>query len=199
METGLEIKDTLIAETPLSQSGIVPSYREQVFGAGSNVAKFNDDGFFIGATEFSSAPFKVSYSGVVTASGAIIRGSLNADDITAGTLSGRTIKATGGGGSDVWIDSSDGSVKFYYGGVEKSFIFCNSSGNVLFDADQGIYITAVTDFSAIADSITMVSRTDLISVFNDDGGSDTAKWVNDTSLTMEHRDNGDLAISGSYL
>lgn len=66
METGLEIKDTLVVEQKIAESGVSQSIREQSFGAGANVAKFNDSGFFIGATEFENAPFKVAYNGRTT-------------------------------------------------------------------------------------------------------------------------------------
>ena len=248
-ETGLGIKDVVVEEAPLSNSGPIPTFREQVFGSEPNIAKFNDEGFFIGASTFASAPFKVTYAGSVTASdltltgGTIkagqtayntgtgywigtvsgtpkfsigdgstkyltwdgtaltIRGTLNADDIVAGTLTGRTVKAKGTGvSSDVWLDGSIGEVAFYYGGVKIADLYCDTSGRILLDsASQSIYITASSDFYAFGGNSFIVSNSDLNCVFNDNGGSDTARWINDTSLTMEHRDNGDLAISGLYL
>lgn len=130
-----------------------------------------------------------------------IRGTLNADDIVAGTLTGRTVKAVGTGvASDVWLDGAVGEVAFYYGGTKIADLYSDTSGRVLLSStSQSIYLTAGTDFYTSGDNWFAVSNSDLNSVFNDNGGSDSARWVNDTSLTMEHRDNGDLAISGSYL
>lgn len=248
-ETGLGINDPLIVETPLANSGIIPSFREQVFGAGSSIAKFNDDGFFMGATNFADAPFKVTYAGSVTAndltltggtvkagqtayntgtgywlgtvsgtpkfsigdgstkyltwdgSALTIRGTLNADDITAGTLIGRTVKAKGtGSASDVWLDGSVGEVSFYYGASKTADLYSDTSGRVLLtSASQSIYITASTDFYCSGNNWFAVSNSDVTSVFNDDAGQDSVRWINDATLSMEHRDNGDLAISGSYL
>jgi hypothetical protein len=64
-----------------------------------------------------------------------LRGSLNADDIVAGTLTGRVVKAKGSGvGTDVWIDS-DGKVKFYYGGTSYGSIWMDSNYNLIYDAN----------------------------------------------------------------
>lgn len=129
-----------------------------------------------------------------------IRGTLNADDIVAGTLTGRTVKAVGTGvASDVWIDGSVGEVAFYYGGVKIADLYSDTSGRVLLTSSaQSVYITAAGDFYCSGNDWYAVSNKDLTSVFNDDGGSDSARWINDSALTMEHDDGGDLTISGSY-
>lgn len=187
-------------DTPLTGS-LIKNLKSLQIGSGDTQLRVGKDGFYIGNDVYADAPFKISYDGVLTASGAIIRGTINADDITAGTLTGRTVKAVGTGvASDVWLDGSVGEVSFYYGGVKIADLYSDTSGRVLLtSASQSIYITANTDFYCYGNNWFAVSNTDLTSVFNDDGGSDTVRWINDSSLTMEHRDNGDLAISGSYL
>ena len=69
---------------------------------------------------------------------------LSADYIDAGTLTGRTIKANNGTGSDVWMQN-DGFIKFVYNGGEKSFIFCDSDGNVKWDVDNSLFVDFNTD------------------------------------------------------
>jgi hypothetical protein len=129
-----------------------------------------------------------------------VRGTLNADDITAGTLTGRTVKAVGtGSASDVWLDGAVGEVSFYYDGTKIADLYSDTSGRVLLSSSsQSVYITAGTDFYCSGNNWFAVSNSDLTSVFNDNGGSDSARWINDSSLTMEHDDGGDLTISGSY-
>lgn len=213
METGLGIEDKLIESKEVNPNGgLDQNFRELSAGAGSSVFKVNADGVFIGAETYASAPFKVNYAGNFTVgsgsnsvtwngSTLAVRGSLNADDITAGTLVGRTVKAKGtGSASDVWLDGSVGEVSFYYNGTKIADLYSDTSGRVLLtSSSQSVYITAGTDFYCSGADWFAVSNSDLTSVFNDDGGGDSARWVNDSSLTMEHRDNGDLAISGSYL
>lgn len=108
-------------------------------GAGSEQFQVNSDGLFLGADNFADAPFKVTYAGVLSATGATVRGTINADDITAGTLSGRTVKATGGTGNDVWLDSSTGQVQFRNAGTAYGYIVCDTSLNMLFVAKDTHY------------------------------------------------------------
>lgn len=75
----------------------------------------------------------------IISGGKVITGLLTADNIQVGTLIGRTIKANNGAGSDIWMQNN-GILKWVYNGGEKSFIFCDSSGNVKWDADNSIDI-----------------------------------------------------------
>jgi len=263
-ETGLGIKDILLEETPLSDSGIIPTFREQVFGSEPNIAKFNDEGFFMGASTFATAPFKVTYAGSVTASditltGGIlkagqtdyntgtgywlgtvsgtpkfsigngstkyvtwdgtaltIRGTLNADDITAGTLTGRTVKAVGTSGVDVWMNSSNGRLEFYYASVVKGFLSTDSSGNMNLDADNLVYITATNAgddiFMSAGDNIAISSQDiylfatsnvnaqcDGYNVFyNDDNDNSDCTWYSNSVQRMELQQDGDLIITGNF-
>jgi len=134
-----------------------------------------------------------------------IRGSLNADDITAGTLEGRTVKATGGAGVDVVMDSSDGKLKFKYGGSEKAYIYCDSSGNLNIDADDFLYLTADGDGDDIyigADDAMYATGADCYLVargavwieYNENGGSDIIVFANDGDAKVTIRDNGDMHV-----
>lgn len=238
-------------ETPSGNGDSFRGVQKFVMGAGSGRIEMNvKEGLFIGSDTFSTAPFSVDFSGLVTATNMTItggtvrfgktsfsdstnagyilnssgfyigsasdgkyikytiadgtltiRGTLNADDITTGTLTGRTVKAVGTGvASDVWLDGGVGEVAFYYGGVKIADLYSDTSGRVLLSsASQSIYITANSDFYASGGDMFFVSNSDITNVFNDNGGADSARWINDTSLTMEHKDNGDLEISGSFL
>jgi len=56
-------------------------------GSGNSCFKFDKAyGLWLGNASYASAPFKVDMAGVLTCAGANIRGTLNADDITDGTL-----------------------------------------------------------------------------------------------------------------
>jgi len=101
-----------------------------IFGSGNNILKFDDsNGLWLGNTDYSSAPFKVSMAGVLTATGANISG---------------TITITGGSGisnlSDVGAlaleDDLDGVPDgTTYGKVANTNI---SSGNIVLQVDQDL-------------------------------------------------------------
>ena len=136
---------------------------------------------------YAAASIKVSSAGLVAFSG--------------GTFTG-TVKALGSSAtSDVWVDGSAGSLRFFYNNVEVGYLYCSSSAQLLLASVDDVYISAVNggDVTVFSGLLTLISNSDITSVFNDNGGTDSARWINDTSLTMEHRDSGDLAISGSYL
>ncbi len=57
-------------------------FKEIRVGAGVNLLGANSEGFWIGSDHYSNAPFRVSYDGVLYASGAIISGA---------TISGSTV------------------------------------------------------------------------------------------------------------
>jgi hypothetical protein len=75
--------DPVITSTANTTSA-VQHFREISAGAGANIWKVNSEGQFMGATDYSSAPFKVSYQGAVTCSNISITGGT----ITGATLSG---------------------------------------------------------------------------------------------------------------
>jgi hypothetical protein len=145
-----------------------------------------------------------------------IRGTLNADDITAGTLVGRTVKAKGTeSGVDVWLSSSSGSVDFYNGSSLVAYLIADTSGNVLLDSDNHMYITAdgsgddlsITVGDAVLISshsgywecnadLTFVSDNNYV-FYNDDGDNTDCHWVSDTTERMELQQDGDLNVDGN--
>lgn len=80
------------------------------------------------STDYSGATIKISSAGYVNFTSGTFTGSLgsgvsiSSPVITGGTITGSTLKATGGSGADVWIDSSDGQVKFYIGGAKIGYM-----------------------------------------------------------------------------
>lgn len=94
-----------------------------------------------GATTFAiESDGDATFGGtLVAASGTF--GTITSGSISGVTITGSTIKATGGAGSDVWMDSSDGTLKFFHAGSEKGFMYSNSAGDILFSADENMAIT----------------------------------------------------------
>ena len=125
------------------------------------------------SSTYAGATISISAAGVVAFTSGSFRGTLNADDITAGTLSGRTVKATGGAGSDVWLDSSDGTLKFFHGGNEKGFIYSNSAGDIFASADENFAIN-----------------------FNDGGGTGSFSVSNDGTPQLIIFDSGLIQAAG---
>lgn len=132
----------LIGQEISTRASQIAHFAELSTGAGETTFKVNNQGMFMGASNYGDAPFKVDYSGNMTAANAefpggtvtggqtayntgtgfwmgldgtvykfsigdgstkyltwdgtslTIRGTLNADDITAGTLTGRVIQTS---------------------------------------------------------------------------------------------------------
>lgn len=269
----------LIQEGPTSVGSVVSSFREFAAGAGVNVAKLNKEGFFIGAGDFSSAPFRVDYTGHVVATSAefpsdaskldalggaynsaasgarvrimsdantgllivddagaevfkalvggtdvgdviignyagnkglkwdksaatfTVRGTLNADDITAGTLTGRTIKAVGTGvASDVWMDSTAGTVSFYYGGVKKSDIYCDTSGTLLVTAVNDVLLQSTDTFVIDSGSRFDVFADAAIRMnFNYNGGTDSFLIYSNSVNVLQIDSSGHLYTGGNII
>ena len=69
--------------------------------------------------------------------------SLNADVINAGTITGRTVKATSAtSGANLIMDAANKRLAFLYDNVEKSFVYGDSGGNLIIDADNLVFIQA---------------------------------------------------------
>ena len=78
-------------------------------------------GFWAGATAQGSAPFRVTAAGVLTCTGASIRGTLNASDLTAGTLNFASISRS----SLSIIASEIGSGQVTYGKIAADAVRTN--------------------------------------------------------------------------
>lgn len=102
---------------------------------GSGVANLSDAGNL--ATKDS-----VAYTDCDTTlitSGYISVPRLLANNVQAGTFTGRDFKANGGSGTDVWVQN-DGYIRWRYGGGTKGFMWCDSLGRIKIDADESFEI-----------------------------------------------------------
>lgn len=81
-------------------------FNEFSSGAGSTVVKTNSFGFFVGADNFSDAPFSVDYEGNMTAEEGTFGGSLSA---ATGTFTGKVEIKDGSGNVVILIDPNASS------------------------------------------------------------------------------------------
>lgn len=108
-----------------------------------------------------------------------IRGTLNADDITAGTLSGITVQSTSSTtGAKVRL-AAGSSLDFLYNNSVMAYVYA-SDGRMMIDADNSLYIGA--------DNEVMI-------YYNDDGGSDSCAWAEDGGFAMAIDDAKDLTVA----
>lgn len=122
----------------------IAHFKELSVASGATTFKANSEGVFAGAGSYGSAPFKLSYGGVLSATGASISGTITA---TGGSITGNlTVSGsiTAGGSVAVKLDGSTGKVKFLYSGNEKGSIYADSSGNLQFKAggSDGMYFNS---------------------------------------------------------
>jgi hypothetical protein len=127
-----------------ASTDVIIGYGKTDFGQDSTAGFLIGYDFSAAAAKFevgSSASNMIKYDGSTLS----IRGSLNADDITAGTISGRTVKATGGA-VDVWLDSADGQLKFYSGSAKVGYVTGYNDGSyggsVEIQADNYLHLKA---------------------------------------------------------
>ena len=127
-----------------ASADVIIAYGKTDFGQDSTAGFMLGYDFSASAAKFevgSSASNMIKYDGATLS----IRGSLNADDITAGTISGRTVKATGGA-VDVWLDSADGQLKFYSGSTKVGYVTGYNDGthggSVEIQADNYLHLKA---------------------------------------------------------
>jgi hypothetical protein len=73
---GIEAKPIVINDSVDSLS----HFREFSSGAGANIVKSNNEGFFAGATNFTDAPFSVDYEGSIKAGKGTFSGKIEIKD-----------------------------------------------------------------------------------------------------------------------
>jgi hypothetical protein len=153
----------------------------------------------------------------IVSGGKIITSLLTADNIQAGTLVGRTVKANEGSGADVWM-SNDGVIYFRYANDNQAIFYCDTSGNLIIDADNSISllsdgtgdditIAAGEDLGLIARDLSVVcSRNagitcdDWIVTFNDDNDGSECYWADGATDNTRMRldEDGNLYIDDLY-
>jgi hypothetical protein len=125
-----------------------------------------------------------TFAGTVSA-GAIISANINADLINAGTLIGRTVKATGGA-VDVWMDSTDGQLKFYSGSTKIGYVTGYNDGthggSVEIQADNYLHLKA-NEWCQIN--------------YNATGGSGEYLIYNENTLVFKLDDSNNTTLGGT--
>lgn len=114
--------------------------RELSVGAGTDLFKVNREGVFVGAASFSSAPLRIPFTGVLTATGAIISGTITA---TGGTISGDvTVSGSlvvGDSGSyHLKLNGSNGRLELKSGSTVQSGIYNDASAKLTLDTNDSI-------------------------------------------------------------
>jgi len=150
------------------------------------------------SADYASATIKISSTGSVSFTSGTFRGSLNADDITAGTLTGRTVKAKGTGStSDVWIDG-DGTVKFYYGSSQIGYIYSSTSAQILFYSSNDLYLQTADQFAIDSGSAVSIFADSYITMnYNDNGGTDSFSLTSAGASRLTLDSSGNLNVVGN--
>lgn len=137
---------TTQAETPLNINnqpyvvGQIQHFKELSSGAGDTIWKVNSEGQFMGANNYTAAPFKVSYLGALTATGATVTGTVNA---TGGTFSG-DVTVSGSmivGNSASYhtkLNGSNGRIELKNGSTVQSGIYNDASAKLTLDTNDSI-------------------------------------------------------------
>ena len=124
-------------------------------GSGSSIFKADSNGIYLGNATFANAPFRVTPAGVLTASAAVLSGSIKTGEaITAGSGT-RTVKVSGSSNTDIILSAgnatpslapfkvkSDGSIE-----ITNLKLFKSDGTTKMFDSDTGFTDDA---FSEIA-------------------------------------------------
>jgi hypothetical protein len=134
-------------------------------------------------SSYSSASIKISSSGVVNFSGGTFTGTVKAIGTTAS--------------SDVWVDGSTGSLRFFYNNTEIGYLYANTSAQVLLhsgndmflSADDTISIDSGSSFDVFADSIIRMH-------YNYNGGVDSFYIYSNGSQMLQLDNSGNLFVSG---
>lgn len=114
---------------------------------------------------------------------------IDAQYITAGTIVGRTFKATNGIGSDIWIQNN-GVLSFRYGGENKATAFSDTNGDFLLEAENNLFLTGNS-------RIYLTSHGVLSLQANSDGGSDNISFVSNGSEIGYFSSEGDFVAAGN--
>jgi hypothetical protein len=128
---------------PVSELG---QFKELSSGAGSSVIKQNQEGFFIGADNYTDAPFKVDYDGDLTITGgAISGGTITGTSISGGTIIGSTFKTAEPGAATgrgvVITGGTDKDINFYYNTTLSAYMGGYTDG----DNSENCYLRIQSD------------------------------------------------------
>jgi len=153
-----------------------------------------------------STTFALDNNGNLTMKGTLLAGSviaanISADLINAGTLVGRTVKATGGDGVDTWLQNN-GQLLFRYGNSTKAYMQSDSSGRLIIDGDASITLQSTGDGDDIildaGARVTIKSKNKIEFKYNTDGGSDDVEWISDGTRRMILNQDGVLDVDSGF-
>jgi lipopolysaccharide export system protein LptA len=177
-KVGSSTKYMLFDGTNLTLTGNV------AIGSGNSIFKADENGIYLGNATFASAPFRVTPSGALTASGVDITGTINA---TSGTFSGNiTSNATITGGSLVGAAISGSSLVVSASGSDVNGLYTNQiniDGNGIQNA--GTYAGGTGNHASFirADGITQTtSLSGTTRIFGHTIIQNGALFVNDRKL-----------------
>ena len=149
-------------------------------GSGNNIFKADSNGIYLGNATFSSAPFRVSMGGVLTATSATITGAINA---TSGNFSGNiTSTATISGGTIVGGSIEGGSIVGGSISIGSNFsvnstgtltaVNANLSGTITATAGNiGGFTIANNTLSAAGNKMKIDTQAPALLLYQVDGGS----------------------------
>ena len=122
------------SDSPYKGSTGVRGFRELKVGAGNDIMKANAEGLFLGADNFTDAPFSVDYNGSLIASSGTFSGSIaGASGLFAGTMNWSGVAA---GTNTKALNVGDGNVKI--DGANKRIIINDGTNDrVLIGYDSG--------------------------------------------------------------
>lgn len=187
-EQGIHLGAERFADAPFSvdMEGNGKFTGEVVISSGSGIGNLTDAGALATADTVEASNLGTT----VISGGKIITGLLTADNIKAGTLTGRTVIANGGTGSDVRMQN-DGTLTFWQWGSLQSTFYSDGSGNLFIDTSKILYLNATNNFVAFCD------RQDIM--FNDDNDGSDAHWYSNGNLKMQLTSGGELRVEDNVV
>ena len=112
------------SDSPYKGSTGVRGFRELKVGAGNDIMKANAEGLFLGADNFTDAPFSVDYDGKMTA----ISGTFSGDTSWANVQDGTYTNALNVGDGNVKIDGANKRIIINDGTNDRVLIGYDSGG-----------------------------------------------------------------------
>jgi len=141
---------------------------------------------------------------------------LSADKVNAGTLTGRTVQSTSSTtGAKIRLNAGSHQMECLYNDVVKGYVFVDSSGNMIIDADETVWIRAdgAGDdvFLEAADTLWAEANWILLDAsgnvdvrcdewrvaYNEDNDGSDCYWWSNSSLKMKLTSGGNLEIAGT--
>ncbi len=127
----------------------------------------------------------------------VIACNINADLINAGTLIGRTVKATGGSGVDTWLNNN-GQLLFRYGNSTKAYMQSDSAGRLIIDGDHSITLRSDGETDDIIlqayARVDIQSEQNIYNRYNNKNDGSDCRWYSNGNERMILNQDGALTI-----